>query len=170
MTPPLSVSSSRKYTLAPPLHVPTKSAQRRKRFPPLHKTKTEVGLSALRFLYLFSAHTHKHTRVTETHTHTVRDPKHRNSANPLRRSLKGFLKADFEAARRLSRSALFAAAALLKRSSSTPSPFHSASSHFSPASVYPSFSLTPFLFVCPHLSSETGCFCFFFSNVLITGE
>lgn len=49
--------------LAPPLHVPTRSAQRRKQFLPLHKTKTEVGLSALRFLYLFSAHTHTNTHV-----------------------------------------------------------------------------------------------------------
>lgn len=45
--------------------------------------------------------THTHTHDGRTHAHKQagrtreRDPKHQNSINPLRRSLKGFLKADF---------------------------------------------------------------------------
>lgn len=72
---------------------------------------------------------HMHTNRTRKRRETKwkRDPKHQNSINPLRRSLKGFLKAD---AQRLSRSTLFVVAVLLKHSCFTPSPFHSATSHF----------------------------------------
>lgn len=38
--------------------------------------------------------THTHTQ-TDRESERERDPKHQNSINPLRRSLKGFLKADF---------------------------------------------------------------------------
>lgn len=56
--------------------------------------------------HILQTHTHKHThtltRDGHTHEHNQnkrvreRDPKHQNSINPLRRSLKGFLKADFQ--------------------------------------------------------------------------
>lgn len=52
--------------------------------------------------YYGHVYTNTHTHVMDTHTHTTRtrewerDPKHQNSINPLRRSLKGFLKADFQ--------------------------------------------------------------------------
>lgn len=55
-------------------------------------------------LHTYSS-TGTHTHMMDTHTHMLtnrarererqRDPKHQNSINPLRRSLKGFLKADF---------------------------------------------------------------------------
>lgn len=127
----------------------------------IFKTKAKVGpFRSAPPLSVPHTYTNTHARWTHTFARTERgserDPKHQNSINPPRRSLKGFLKADFQAARRLSRSALFVAPALLKHSSSSPSPFHSASSYFFPACIYSSFSLNSFLFICPRVSSETG--------------
>lgn len=119
--------------LSLPPRVPGRSVQRGKRFHHHIEPKGRLAFP-LCASFISSTHTHKHVCDGHTHSHThtergsKRDPKHQNSINPLRRSLKGFLKADFQAARRLSRSALFVVAALLKHSSSTPSPFHSASS------------------------------------------
>lgn len=42
--------------------------------------------------------THMHTKQSKRLKERERDPKHQNSTNPLRRSLKGFLKADFHQA------------------------------------------------------------------------
>lgn len=42
--------------------------------------------------------THTHTKQSKRLKERERDPKHQNSINPLRRSLKGFLKADFHQA------------------------------------------------------------------------
>lgn len=61
---------------------------------PLH-TRTRQPAQEIR------TQTHTHTHVTNTQAHKSnererkRDPKHQNSINPPRRSLKGFLKADF---------------------------------------------------------------------------
>lgn len=43
-------------------------------------------------------HTEQSKRLKEGERERKRDPKHQNSINPLRRSLKGFLKADFHQA------------------------------------------------------------------------
>ena len=74
----------------------------------LSPTHMHAGNPLHATLYLsrtgISTHTiETHTWWTHTHTHKnrqrewerERDPKHQNSINPLRRSLKGFLKADF---------------------------------------------------------------------------
>lgn len=77
----------------------------------------EFNLCALFFLLFFShinteciyrhtqtctlwcdGHTHAHKAEQKTERERERDPKHQNSINPLRRSLKGFLKADFHQA------------------------------------------------------------------------
>lgn len=78
---------------------------------PTHIRAQRLGQTIHRMLYLSISHGHFSTKCTHTidrhthdgHTHEhkqkerekKRDPKHQNSINPLRRSLKGFLKADF---------------------------------------------------------------------------
>ena len=68
----------------------------------LHRKSTVCSLHRFH-ISTHTKDTHTHTYVMDTHMYTnrprvrerKRDPKHQNSINPLKRSLKGFLKADF---------------------------------------------------------------------------
>lgn len=82
-------------------------------------TAASAGIQLVRSLFFFShghinteciyrhtqtctlwcdGHTHAHKAEQKTERERERDPKHQNSINPLRRSLKWFLKADFHQA------------------------------------------------------------------------